>query len=91
MNPLEINELQKAMICRGVDYETSEQIIQDFRWRCENLLEKTNGDKMRTLPDEELVEYMNGGPWCDDSCYETEGLSCRECTLRWLKHPHKED
>lgn len=40
MNPLEINELQKAMMLRGVDYETSELIIHDFRWRCENLLKE---------------------------------------------------
>ena len=38
MNPLEINELQKAMILRGVDYETSELIIHDFRARCVEIL-----------------------------------------------------
>lgn len=37
LNPLEHNELQKAMILRGVDYETSELIIHDFRVRCVEL------------------------------------------------------
>ena len=38
LNPLEINELQKAMMLRGVDYETSELIIRDFRARCVEIL-----------------------------------------------------
>lgn len=38
LNPLEHNELQKAMILRDVDYETSELIIHDFRVRCKEIL-----------------------------------------------------
>lgn len=38
LNPLEHNELQKAMMLRGVDYETSENIIRDFRLRCAHVL-----------------------------------------------------
>ena len=52
MNPLEINELQKAMMLRGVDYETSELIIQDFRWRCVNVLhEKPFEVSVEDLPE----------------------------------------
>ena len=39
-DPFEINELQKSMIGRGIDYETSELVIHDFLWRRKNLLHK---------------------------------------------------
>lgn len=37
LNPLERNELVKAMLGRGVDYETIELILRDFDDRIEHL------------------------------------------------------
>lgn len=36
-NPLERNELEKAMLGRGVDYETIQLILRDFDIRIEHL------------------------------------------------------
>ncbi|MBP3677543.1 MAG: hypothetical protein J6I97_04270 [Agathobacter sp.] len=37
LNPLERNELEKAMLGRGVDYETIQLILEDFDKRIEHL------------------------------------------------------
>ena len=37
LNPLERNELEKAMLGRGVDYETIQLIMKDFDYRIEHL------------------------------------------------------
>ena len=37
LNPLERNELEKAMLGRGVDYETAQLILTDFDARVKNL------------------------------------------------------
>jgi hypothetical protein len=37
LNPIERNELEKAMLGRGVDYETAQLILADFDARVKNL------------------------------------------------------
>mgnify|MGYP003301434692 CR=1 FL=1 len=37
LNPLERNELEKAMVGRGIDYETIQLILRDFDIRIEYL------------------------------------------------------
>lgn len=37
LNPLERNELEKAMLGRGVDYETIQLILRDFDVRIKHL------------------------------------------------------
>lgn len=37
INPLERNELEKAMLGRGIDYETIQLIMRDYDIRVENL------------------------------------------------------
>ena len=37
LNPLERNELEKAMLGRGVDYETIQLVLGDFDIRVEHL------------------------------------------------------
>lgn len=37
LNPIERNELEKAMLGRGVDYETIQLILRDFDARIEHL------------------------------------------------------
>lgn len=42
MRPIERNELEKAMLCRGVDYDTIQLIIRDFDIRVERLYSLVN-------------------------------------------------
>lgn len=44
---------------------------------------KTNGDKIRQMSDEDLAETISC-PHHSDDCYYEE-LSCKPCTLEWLK------
>lgn len=39
INPLERNELEKAMLCHGIDYKTIQSIMRDFDSRVEHLYE----------------------------------------------------
>ena len=43
---------------------------------------KTNGEKLRSLPDKELVKYLR----CPRQfCGNIKSESCEECLLKWLK------
>lgn len=52
---------------------------------------KTNGDRVRSMSDEELAATFSGWPssWCTPSgepCrYEYEGVGCDKCLRDWLK------
>lgn len=51
LNPLERNELEKAMLGRGVDYETIQLIIRDFDIRVEHLYSLVNPALSVQTPD----------------------------------------
>lgn len=42
LNPLKHNELEKAMLGRGVDYETIQLILRDFDIRVEHIYSLVN-------------------------------------------------
>lgn len=53
---------------------------------------KTNGDRIRNMPDEELARFIGNvdyDPWqrCDQCKFE----SCEECCLEWLKQEAEDD
>ena len=52
----------------------------------------TIGDKIRQMPDEELTDEVILAHCFKRDCPE-ELLTCRECTLRWLKQetPKREE
>lgn len=45
LNPLERNELIKAMMGRGIDYETAEAVLRDFDVRTQYMYQSIFGDK----------------------------------------------
>ena len=51
LNPLERNELEKAMLGRGVDYETIQLILRDFDIRVEHLYSLVNPALSVRTPD----------------------------------------
>lgn len=63
-------------------------------WPCGAYQPKTvtNGDRIRTMPDEELDEAFRGGGLCsyiqshDPKFCEDRG-SCTNCVIEWLKKP----
>ena len=50
----------------------------------------TNGDYIRSLPDEELV-YWVGGDGCPGESECKSGRSCEDCWLEWLRKPREEE
>lgn len=47
---------------------------------------KTNADRIRSMTDEELAEWIDGFKVCvipDSDCYPDQ--DCDGCTLKWLK------
>ena len=44
----------------------------------------TNADKIRTMSDEELADFL-GGKGCIDCTRECEEAKCESCWLEWLK------
>lgn len=51
----------------------------------------TNGDRIRAMTDEELVDLINEFNICDnrtnEECKFNYGADCSECVLDWLKQP----
>ena len=65
LNPLERNELEKAMLGRGVDYETIQLILRDFDYRVEHLLNpKLKIKDLQQLKDRCIWWDNFGGIWC---------------------------
>ena len=57
----------------------------------------TNADRIRSMSDEELAEFMapkpphDGVSWCEPIGRVTCGkCSCNECCLEWLQQPAEE-
>lgn len=69
LNPLERNELEKAMLGRGVDYETIQLIIKDFDARTEHMysLFKNN------------IALKNTCKKCEDWKYERLWIGYKFC------------
>lgn len=45
---------------------------------------KTNGDRLRAMTDEELVEFLyNTG--CQNHDFMCKGMDCRDCWREWLE------
>jgi hypothetical protein len=60
----------------------------------------TNADKIRSMSDEQLAEWLNNNGdidiFCDNKCPDFDGHcnynehTCRNAWLKWLKQEHKE-
>lgn len=68
-----------------------------------NDIKISNGDRIRSMTDEELVEKIYELPWNGEFCENRpecqvllntdEGIpegNCKQCLLRWLRSPAKE-
>ena len=87
-----------ATTCNG--YET---VKDSAAYLCgvldERKRKRSNGDRIRSMTDEDLAEFMapsnpkhDGFPWCQPVGKVTcRKMSCNECALGWLKQPAKED
>ena len=56
-----------------------------------NVGKMTNADRIRSMPDEELAEFLDENA---DYCHVglcKDGETCRICCLRWLQMPAEED
>lgn len=55
---------------------------------------RTNGDRIRSMSDEELARFLNSVEVCEnwplERCYRATDATCIACTLDWLKQPAKE-
>lgn len=70
---------------------------------CECMIPISNAERIRSMTDEELADYMSEHS-IDDFCYiicggkckavatlnKTSGQRCREIVSNWLKQPYKE-
>ena len=59
LNPLERNELEKAMLGRGVDYETIQLILKDFDIRIEHLYQIYESTRETYVTDNDDIIYGN--------------------------------
>ena len=65
----------------------------DFLVQYEPPQPKTNADRIRSMTDEELAEFIAGGfpkDACRGRCGGDEGFPCSECVLDWLKEEASE-
>lgn len=49
---------------------------------------KTNADRIRSMTDEELADFIGGDPMhdiCPNDCHDDLDRSCKVCALDWLK------
>ena len=64
-------------------------LMQETARRCVDGKPQTNGDKIRAMSDEELVEhfgeFMPDDKFCTGICNEDH--DCDKCRLEWLKQP----
>lgn len=78
MMRMSIEECVDKLIAHGVTIQTE----------AEN--PKTNGDRIRAMTDEELVEHfweeMDDDKFCTGICPDQKN-DCDVCRLRWLKQP----
>lgn len=71
--------------------------VQRSRMKCVDYNKKpmTNADHIRSMTDEELAQYFGRVGFCNTIipkhyCLDQKVCS-RECVVRWLKQPYKED
>jgi hypothetical protein len=92
---------------RTVDYKHAEEAIAAWNRRADHIRDATkkvsNADRIRSMSDEELAEYIfdlgNGSEYCYGHCaYQddcaTKGLdhdTCIKGVIDWLKQPAKEE
>lgn len=49
---------------------------------------ESRADKLRTMSDEELAEFIGDDPMhdiCPNDCFEDPDRPCKICALKWLK------
>ena len=49
---------------------------------------KTNADRIRSMTDEELAEFIGDDPMhdiCPNNCYDDLDRPCKVCALDWLR------
>ena len=53
----------------------------------------TNADRIRSMSDEEMAEFISSIPMCvgKDEDLNCEIDVCKECFLKWLRQPAEED
>lgn len=58
---------------------------------CANFVQKTNGDRIRSMTDEELAQFLDSSnsQGCVSLARDCEA-SCERCITKWLKQPYKE-
>lgn len=59
---------------------------------CIGFEQMTNGDRIRAMSDEELVDFIldkrENGTCFNNKCYHNDpNKGCDDCTLEWLKQP----
>lgn len=52
---------------------------------------KTNGDRIRQMTDDELVDFLAGFLCYQVGLCRADDISCRECALQWLRQEVKEN
>ena len=67
----------------------------DLMRDCEYYKAKTNADRIRSMTDEELMEFLEHDYWSIDYCKKDAPIdqetkecllpSCKQCWLEWLK------
>ena len=51
---------------------------------------KTNADRIRAMPDEELAEYLLNVHYCPTPPICDSKKNCKDCWLDWLRSPVEE-
>lgn len=51
----------------------------------------TSGDRIRSMTDEELCDFLDGFLCYEIDCCRAEDIECRECKMKWLKQGAKKE
>lgn len=85
---MKCNECQNENICCDGNHELTRLGCAENDWCC--FVPITNADKIRSMTDEELAEWLE---YRDDNCPRARcpGGSCHDCWIDWLKSPVEEE
>ena len=64
-----------------------------YKGECGHKAPLTNADRIRSMSDEEMAEFISSIPMCvgEDEDLNCEIDVCKECFLKWLQQPAEED
>ena len=64
-----------------------------YKGECGHRAPLTNADRIRSMSDEEMAEFISSIPMCvgEDEDLNCEIDVCKECFLKWLQQPAEED